>query len=155
MLIANQGYDYNCIQFVENMTLLPTTDDTVQQCNAKIKSIARLNSTTQSIALFGGRAGVMWPTGGAYNASTAAHAVAIFMLARGEHWWFVLPDANAIDPDVTKLFLTDYGAPTHGMEEVRPGIWQRQYELGTASFNCNRKEAALTSTAAVLPVAVR
>ena len=152
MLIANKGFAYNCIKFVgpdcwpvSNSSLLPNSSDTQLQCSAKIEAIAAINSTTRSIGLFGGRAGVRWPTGGAYNASTAAHAVAVFMLTRGPHWWFILPDSNQIDVDVAKLFLIDYGAPRSRMSETRPGVWQRHYTTGTVSFDCNHIEATLTS----------
>jgi hypothetical protein len=138
-LIANKGYEYQCIDFY-NQKQLPTSADSGIQCTSKL---LKLNATVSNrvVALYGGRTGARWPSGGAYTERTAAQAVAVFLLTRQDHWLFVLPNADRIPPGVATLVLSDFGAPLGSM--VRNGsVFSRRYEKKTVSLDCANFTAA-------------
>ena len=138
-LIANKGYECQCIDFY-NQKQLPTSADSGTQCTSKLLT---LNTTVSNrvVALYGGRTGARWPSGGACTERTAAQAVAVFVLTRQDHWLFVLPNADRIPPGVATLVLSDFGAPLGSM--VRNGsVFSRGHEKKTVSLDCANFTAA-------------
>jgi hypothetical protein len=84
-IIAQAGYDFNCFSY--RVDSLPRADDDVTTCSAKLMATAAWasdHSNYNTVVAYGG------DTGGAqgYNSSTAAGAVAAFLIMRGEHWLF-------------------------------------------------------------------
>jgi hypothetical protein len=89
------------------------------------------------IALQGGRTG-------AAPYPNATLAVATFLLTRGLHWLFVLPNSDEVDEATAALLLSDYG-PALGNFTVAAGgsVVERRFERGTVRLDCATWEATL------------
>jgi hypothetical protein len=137
-LIANGGYEYDCLEFIGSG--LPSAADSADQCAAKLKGLDH-KPTQTAIVLYGDRT-----QGKGYNDSTAAQAVAVFLLVRGDYWYFGLPAANSLAVSTAQLLLTDYGMPLTNMTETVPGsfVFERVYEHAVVSFDCANFTATFT-----------
>lgn len=138
-LIENGGYEYGCISFFGRnsditMGFYSNKTSAVERLS-KIRGLMALDSDNKTIGMFGGRIGAYWPNGDCYSRETLEVAVALFLLARGEHWLFVLPNSNEIDSASAKLLLSDFG-PARGNMSVAGTVAQREYAMGTVSLDC-------------------
>merc|ERR1719345_431254 len=100
-----------------------------------------------------------------YNDSTAAGAVAAFMIVRGQHWLFSMGESRPCNPrhypvtgrchsdgcgrpcnasnnqmagETAQLLVTDYGKPLGRAEALagKPGVFQRRFERATVMLDC-------------------
>jgi len=83
-LIANGGYEYNCISFITSDTILPKKSDSKDTCASKLIKLDHRPADGEhtSIVLYGDR------IQGSYTDAEAAQAVAVFMLTRDAYWFF-------------------------------------------------------------------
>lgn len=162
-LIAKGGFDgLGCMDF--RVESLPQARDDPATCGQKLMATAAWganHSNYNAVVAYGYDTGA-----GGYNDSTAAAAVAAFMIMRGQHWFFGISehnpcnpkhypvtgrchsdgcgkpcpvDSNTVDPNTAKLLVTDYGRPLAGAEAVpgKSGVFQRRYEQATVLLDCN------------------
>ena len=90
-------------------------------------------------------AAAYWLTGDSYSRATLKVAVALFLLARGEHWLFVLPNSNDIDAGSAKLLLSDFG-PALGNMSMASHVAKREFSAGTVTLDLQTLEVALPSS---------
>ena len=94
-IIRSGGYDFNC--FTYKVHSMPLPDDDVATCSSKVLAMstwAANHSNYHAVVAYGDNEG--GPRG--YNDSTAAGAVAAFLLTRGEHWLFGIGVSNPCNP---------------------------------------------------------
>lgn len=143
-LIANGGYEYNCIDFVQKPEALPNATDAPAECAAKLAALDHMppvghHVNKSSIVLYGSRT-----ASSGYDEAHAAQAVAVFMLARDDWWWFGLPATDAFSPSAAEAFLSiDFGPPTANL--TRSGdVFTRDFARGTVSLDCGSFAATFT-----------
>ena len=94
-VIANGGFDFNCLSYkVQGM---PQADDDTATCGRKLVSMAAWaanHSNYHAVVAYGSYEGGM----AGYNDSTAAGAVAAFLLVRGQHWLFSIGVHDPCNP---------------------------------------------------------
>lgn len=142
-LYANGGLDPQaCVNWITSSGLIPTRSDSPAACAAKIVALGAVNSATQPVGYASDRTG-----GRGYTVDNAAQAIAAFMLARKEMWFFgVLQSNNTLATEVAAHMLRDDGAPLGAM--TRTGnTFSRPYEKATVSLNCDTFEASWTPVA--------
>lgn len=137
-LIANGGYDYNCLQFVNEPTELPAAGDASQTCVSKMQALAArsAHNPNETVVLYGDRT-----QGRGYNDSTAAQAVAVFMITRAPQWFFGMPSANSFNMTTARLLLSDFGAPLSNATQ-QGSMWMRKYANATVTLDCDTFSAA-------------
>ena len=166
-LIAKGGFDgLGCMTFL-GVEGLPIAADAPTRCAAKLNSTALWASdhdNYNAVVAYGYDTGA-----GGYNDTTAAGAVAAFMLVRGEHWFFGISphnpcnprhypvsgrchsdgcgkpcnsSNNVLEPSTAALFVTDYGKPLSTLERVpgKPHVYARKYEKATITLDCSTFE---------------
>lgn len=138
-LIAAGGYEYDCIQFVNDAGSLPMPGDAPATCASKMTALAARQPTT-AIALWGDRTASIL-----YNASFAGEATAVFMLARQEHWLMVFPAENEPNATLAAYLLSDYGAPVGNMTQPSPNVFQRQFARANVTLDCNTYAATFAT----------
>ena len=143
-LIANGGYEYNCLDFIQSAASLPNASDAPALCAAKVAALDHLapkghHVNKSGIVLYASRT-----ASSGYDEAHAAQAVAVFFLVRDAFWWFGLPAQNAFSPQATRAFLeADFGAPVANM--TRAGnVFSRAYERGAVSLDCDTFTATFT-----------
>ncbi len=144
-LIANGGYEYNCIDFVQSPAALPNSTDAPATCATKLAALDHLppkghHVNKSSIVLYGSRT-----ASAGYDEAHAAQAVAVFMLVRDDWWWFGLPATDSFSPSAAAAFLSvDFGPPLANM--TRDGfVFSRRYTGGTVSLDCSSYEASFAA----------
>jgi hypothetical protein len=142
-LISNGGYQYECFDYVTSSSVLPNVNDTATSCAAKLKALDHLPTST-AIVLYGDRTNNKVYSDGV----DTAQAVAVFLLVRGEQWFFGLPTANAWNTTTAPLLLSDFGAPLGNMSSLagQPYVFQRQYEKALVELDCGSYTAKFTPT---------
>ncbi len=154
-LIANGGYDYTCIDFIQNTVQLPNASDTTSVCAAKVVALDHLQPVghhvpKSSIVLYGSRT-----SSSGYDAEHTAQAVAVFMLVRDDFWWFGLPAENSFPANMTATLLEiDYGTPLANMTRTA-NTFSRAYEHGIVSLDCDTFTATFAPSAHVAAEASR
>ena len=141
-LIANGGTDYNCFNFIDDATRLPNATDTPAQCAAKVAGLQALRDSGRAgntTVLYGDRTDSR-----GYDDATAAQAVAVFHLVRGDHWYLgLLSTSDTMNATTAALMLTDYGAPAGNM--TRTGnVFSRAYAGATVALDCDTFTASFT-----------
>ena len=161
-IIANGGFDFNCFQY--KIREMPLASDTPEVCSSKVVAMsawASNHSNYDMVVAYGGDEGGQ----GGYNDSTAAGAVAAFMIVRGQHWLFSMGESspcnprhyhvtgrchsdgcglpcnstnNQMNPETAKLLVTDHGKPLGVAEPVvgREHVFQRRFEKATVVLDC-------------------
>lgn len=138
-LYANGGLDPQaCVNYVSE-AYIPSRNDTPAQCASKVLASAALVDTTRPVGFASDRTG-----GKGYTDDNAAVAIATFMLARKEMWWFgVTQSSNTVANTTAALLLRDDGAPLGNM--TRTGnVFTRAFERATVSLDCDHFTAAWT-----------
>jgi len=141
-LVENGGYDYNCMEFIDDAAHLPNATDAPATCASKVQGLQALRDA--------GRAGNMTVLYGdrtdskGYDDATAAQAAAVFLLVRGDHWYLgLLSTSNALNATTAALMLTDYGAPLGNMTQAG-ATFTREYEGATVALDCDTFTASFT-----------
>ena len=140
-LYANGGFDPQaCVDWIGDSNSIPARSDSPSACAAKVVALSAVNSPTLPVGYASDRTG-----GKGYNDDNAAQAIAAFMLARKEMWFFgVSQHNNSFTPAVAALMLRDDGAPLGDM--TRSGnTFSRRYERATVSLDCDTFTAAWTA----------
>lgn len=94
-IIANGGFDFNCFSY--KIKEMPWATDSVATCSEKVMSMAAWaanHSNYDMIVAYGGDEGGQ----NGYNDTTAAGAVAAFMIVRGQHWLFSIGETMPCNP---------------------------------------------------------
>jgi hypothetical protein len=140
-LIANGGFDYNCLDFITSN--LPAAGDSPTACAAKVRALDhRPSSTNGGVVLYGTRT-----DSAGYDDDTVTQAVATFLLTRGDYWWFGLKSgSNTLNTTTASWSLTDFGNPMGNMTEPTANVFQRVYEGATVQLDCNTFTAKFTTT---------
>lgn len=137
-LIANKGFDYNCIDFI-GPPAVPEAGDSAATCVGKMQSLARRFATPQrAVVLYGSRTASQ-----GYTEATVAQATAVFLLLRGEYFWFGYPAANTFSPAATGLLLADYGVPLGNMTQTG-NVFSRKYSKAVVSLDCEHFAASFS-----------
>lgn len=138
-LFANGGMDGQaCWVFVNDF---PRAGDSPATCASKMRAIDHAE-VVRPVAFASDRTGGT----GAYNDTTAAQAIAAFMLARDAYWFFGLNWQNSLNRTVAKLLLSDFGAPLGNMTNSSEFLFYRDYEHARVSLDCATYTAAFTPT---------
>ena len=171
MIVRTGGYDFNCFSY--KIDEMPLATDSADECGRKVLSMASWaadHSNYDMVVAFGGDEGGQ----GGYNDTTAAGAVAAFMLVRGQHWLFSIGQSrscnprhypvqgrchsdgcglpcnssnNQLDPASAQLLVTDFGKPL-GLAHAVPGkphVFARTYERATVTLNCSDYSATFAA----------
>ena len=128
-LIANGGYDYNCMTFIHDNQSLPIASDSPEVCARKLQRLDHY-SPANSVALYTDRTRPY-----IYDDATMSQAVAVFLLTRAEYWYFGHPNANTYNVTTAALLLSDFGAPLANMTQTKY-LFQRKYEKAIISLDC-------------------
>lgn len=140
-LIANGGFDYNCMTFVTSG--LPEPGDAPATCAAKVLALAQRPADPFTV-LYGDRTDSR-----GYDDETVTQAVATFLLVRREQYYFgFMSGSNSVNASTAAVLLTDFGAPLANMSAPSSNVWSRPYEKATVSLDCNTFTASFTPTAA-------
>jgi hypothetical protein len=143
---------------------MPTAEDDPATCGRKVMSTAEWaanHSNYDTVVAYG------YDTGGqsGYNDTTAAGAVAAFLIIRGQHWLFSIGVhdpcnprhypvtgkwhsdytgpchnySNKMNPDTAALTVSDYGKPLGKAHELvdQPGVFAREFEKATVTLDCS------------------
>ena len=121
----------------------PSASDSPAECVAKVKALDHLPATNgaDTVLFYGDRTG----GNGSYNDDTAAQAVAVFMLARGDRFFFGMQADNVLNATTAALLLSNYGLPLGNMT-VSGNVISRAYEKATVALDCSDFTASFTPT---------
>ena len=148
-LIAHGGYEYGCMDFVQDTKSLPNATDSPAVCAAKLQALDHLapqghHVAKSSIVLYSSRT-----ASSGYDDAHAAQAVAVFMLVRDSHWWLGLPASNAFSADATRALLeVDYGPPVGNMTRTTGAVFSRTFARGVVALDCDSFTATFTPSPA-------
>ncbi len=116
---------------MSDSTRLPNNTDTSAECAAKVNNLAAMNQG-HGIVIYGDRTDSR-----GYTDDTAAQAVAVFHLVRGDYWWFGLKSgSNTLNATTAALSLTDYGNPMGKMTQSG-SVFSREYQGATIQLDCS------------------
>jgi hypothetical protein len=161
-IIANGGFDFNCFQY--KVREMPQATDSPAACADKVLAMARWaanHSHYDMVVAYGSNEGGQ----NGYNDTTAAGAVAAFLIVRGQHWLFSIGESqpcnprhypvtgrchsdgcgkpcnasnNQMNPETAKLIVSDYGVPLGPAYAVagKSNMFARNYTLATVFLDC-------------------
>ena len=137
-LYANGGVDPQACVHYETASI-PLRADSPAACAAKVRAAIALVDTARSVGFASDRTG-----GKDYTDDNVAAAIATFMIARKEQWYFgVLQTTNNFTASTAALLLRDDGAPL-GDATADGNVFSRRYDKATVSFDCNTFTATFT-----------
>ena len=135
-LFANGGMDGQaCWTYI---SAWPQHGDSPAACAAKLRA-ADATASDMPVGFGMDRTGQR-----GWNDTSAAEAVAAFLLTRKAYWFFGAGGNGVSDftEETAALLLSDYGAPLANMTSSGD-VFSREYERATVTLDCSKVEASM------------
>ena len=145
-LIRANAYNWQAFGAEDwTQALLPTKGG--QSCIAAMRGLctSKMRDEPKLVSAPGAnRAGVTVPAG------SMEQMVAAFLIVRGKYWWFgegwgpkTCTSNSSLPFPYDSLWSISPGSPITNCSEVTPGVFQRTFERGSSTLDCNNFSASL------------